>query len=191
MGYKELLFNVESTGSGHDKEYIIEMSSESGYYTERNMVSVPMNDGKHSNEGLTTMGLNGCIAVISRTQNGRNPHGIMTHYDPTKLDPHLQKLTELLESYADNLSQEDTKVALFYPKIYESVDEIARKIKDGIEIIFRKNGMVKMIPYPVKEEPILFTGTEGVLNFDVVTARYDFKPFNHGEGYNPDFHSFL
>jgi len=73
----------------------------------------------------------------------------------------------------------------------ETVDELARKVKDGFERISRKNGIVKMIPYPVEQEHVLFTGTQGVLNFDVVTGKYDFQPFTAREGYNPDFHSFL
>ena len=190
MDYEKLLVEFGDVGSGHNR-YIVERSPGDNIYTARNIVSVPMNDGKYSNEGLTTRGLNGCIAVISRTQNGRNLHGIMTHYDPTKLDSHLQKLTELLESYSDDLSQGNTKVALFHPKMGETVDELARKVKDGFERISRKDGIVKMIPYPVEHEHVLFTGTEGVLNFDVVTGRYDFQPFTAREGYNPDFHSFL
>lgn len=189
MDYKKLL--AEITDSGHEKKYIIERSPGDRFYTARNMVSVPMNDGKYSSEGLTTKGLNGCITVISRTHNGRTLHGIMTHYDPTKLDPHLQKFTELLESYSEDLEHGDTKAVLFHPKIGTSVDDLARKVKDGFERISRKDGIVKMIPYPIEQEHVLFTGTEGVLNFDVITGKYDFQPFIAREGYNPDFHSFL
>ena len=191
MDYKKLLSKFGDIGSGHEIRYITERSPGDRFYTARNMVSVPMNDGKHSNEGLTTRGLNGCIAVISRTQNGRNLHGIMTHYDSTKLDPHLQKLAELLESYSDDLEHGDTKAALFHPKMGATVDELARKVRDGFERISRKDGIVKMIPYPIEQEHVLFTGTEGVLNFDVVTGKYDFQLFTAREGYNPDFHSFL
>ena len=190
MDYKKLLAKFRDVDMGHN-QYIIKRSHEENLYTARNMVSVPMNNGKHSSEGLTTRGLNGCIAVISRTQNGRNLHGIMTHYDLTKLDSHLQKLAELLESYSDDLEQGNTKVALFYPKMGKTIDELARKVKDDFERISRKDGIVKMIPYPIEQEHVLFTGTEGVLNFDVATGKYDFQPFNAREGYNPDFHSFL
>jgi hypothetical protein len=190
MDYKKLLTEFGDAGSGNN-QYIIERSPGDRFYTAQNMINVPMNDGKHSNEGLTTKGLNGCIAVISRTQNGRNLHGIMTHYDPTKLDPHLQKLAELLESYSEDFEQGDTKVALFHPKMGETVEGLARKVKEGFERISKKDGIVKMIPYPVEQEHVLFTGTEGVLNFDVVTGKYDFQPFTTREGYNPDFHSFL
>ena len=160
-------------------------------YSALNMVSVSLNNGNHSNEGLTTGGLNGCIAVISRTQNGKNIHGIMTHYYSDKVYNHLQKLTELLESYSNDLKQGDTKVALFYPKMSEIIDELARKVKEGFEGISRKKGIVKMIPYPVAQEYFLFGNGEGTLNFDVVTGRYDFKPFTNREGYNPNFQSRL
>lgn len=190
MDYKKRLSESSDIGSS-GQEYIIEISPGDRLYTARNMVSVPMNDGKHSSERLTTKGLNGCIAVICRTQNGRTLHGIMTHYDPTKVDANLQKLNELFGSYADDMKQGETKAALFHPKMGETVDGLARKVKDGFERISGRNGIVKMIPYPVEQEHVLFTGTEGILNFDVVTGKYDFQPFTAREGYNPDFHSFL
>tara|TARA_Y100000310_G_C20255783_1_gene611258 strand:- start:65 stop:643 length:579 start_codon:yes stop_codon:yes gene_type:complete len=192
MAYRKPPTSSEGIGdSGLDSRYIVERSLGDSLYTARKMVSVPQNDGKHSSEGLTTKGLNGCIALISRTQNGKFVQGIMTHYDPTNLEPHLQKMEELLDSYADDLQQGDTKAALFHPKIGESVDELARKVKNGFERLSGKDGVVKMIPYPIEQEHVLFTGTEGVLNFDVITGKYDFQPFAAREGYNPDFHSFL
>ncbi len=155
------------------------------------MVPVQMNDGKYSTEGLTTFGINGCIALISRTKNGRNRHGILTHYGPTKIELNLKKLSELLELYSDDLEHGDTKAAIFYPKIGEPIEELARKVKEGFERLSRKGGIVKMIPYPIEQEYLFFTGIEGTLKFDVVSGRYDFQPFTYREGYNPAFHSFL
>jgi hypothetical protein len=187
MDYKKLL---ASQGELGNDRYILERSPGDCLYTAHKMVSVPMNDGKYSSEGLTTKGLNGCIALISRTKD-RTLHGIMTHYDPTNTDSHLHKIEELLALYPDDLKEGDTKATLLHPKMGVSVDELARKVKAWFERLSGKDGIVRMIPYPIEQEHILFTGTEGVLNFDIITGRYDFQPFTAREGYNTDFHSFL
>ena len=93
--------------------------------------------------------------------------------------------------YSDDLADGNITTALFHPKMGASLDELAEKVKHGFEKLAKKEGVVRMIPYPVEEEHVLFTGTEGILKFDVSTGRYDFQPFTAREGYNPEFHDFL
>ena len=189
MDYRKL--SIEGRGGNIGPEYIVERSPGKRFYLAKQMVDVPMNDGKYSQEGLSTRGLNGCIALISRTQKGKSHHGIMTHYDPTKTDANLTKIEELLAIYSNELVDGNTKTVLFHPKIGNSVDELAQRVKSGFERLVGKKESVKMVPYPIESEHVLFTGTEGILKFDVSTGRYDFQPFTEREGYNPDLHGFL
>jgi len=191
MDYGKLTKSLEGIGGNISPEYIVERPPIDRFYIAQQIVNVPMNDGKYSQEGLTSRGLNGCIALISRTQKGKSRHGIMTHYDPTKADTHIAKIEELLATYSDDLTDGNTKTALFHPKMGASVDELAQKVKSGFERLAGKRGSVKMIPYSVEAEHVLFTGPEGVLKFDILTGRFDFEPFTAREGYNPDFHDFL
>ncbi len=141
---------------------IVERSPEDSFYVTRQMVNVPVNDGKYSQEGLTTRGVNGCIVLVSRTQKDKLPHGIMTHYHPINSNSHLTKIEELLDVYSGDVTDGDTKAVLFHPKMGASLDELAERVKSGFEKLIRKEGVVKMVSYPVEEEHVLFTGTEGV-----------------------------
>ncbi|MFA6460716.1 MAG: hypothetical protein WCV90_00485 [Candidatus Woesearchaeota archaeon] len=172
-------------------DLLIGGSWEAVLYNPLRMVRVSMNDGKYSKEALTTGSLNGCLALISRTKNGKLLHGIMTHYDPRSTDLHTHKIDQLLTQYSEDLINGDTKAALFYPKMGASIDKLAQRVVEGFERVSQREGIVKMIPYPIETELVLFTGTEGILNFDVVTGQYDFQPHTAREGYNPNFHDFL
>jgi len=127
------------------QSYYIKTGLDDRPYTPPTVVPVRMNDGKYSPEGLTTRGLNGCIALISRTKNGISHHGIMTHYTPTNTHRHIAKIEELLASYADDLPEGDTKAVLLYPQMGASVDELARKVKKQFERLSHQEGIVSIL----------------------------------------------
>ena|SRR3989344_686242 len=152
-------------------------------------IEVTMNSGAHSNNILYTRHLNGCIALVSRTQrNGSwvNSHGIMTHYFPSYPTQHLARIDELLDGFRQDVDKGTTKAVLFYPDLMTS-----NQILEGFQLMAGKNAVIKPIEYSLAPLDSL-DYTKGILRFDPNTGRYDFDPFSDVTSRNIDeFHNFL